>query len=70
MLFKVLVWLWKNALEYPLKNMGRPGHAVAKLLYVLLIYIPGMMLAFTAYLLYPPKVIVRTPKTRTQGARE
>lgn len=64
MLFRALVWFWKNAVEYPLMKCGAPGRAVASVLYRLLVYIPGMTLALLAYALYPPKVIDQRPVER------
>lgn len=59
MLFRLLVWFWRNAVEYPLMHLGDLGRFIAPALYLVLIYVPGMTLAFVAYTIYPPKVIVR-----------
>ncbi len=69
MLFTGLVWFWKNALEAPLKALGKPGQLLSRVLYPLLVYLPGMSLAFLAFLLYPPKVIAREPLEGPPGGR-
>ena len=56
MLFKGVILFWRNAFEYPLSRMGKPGKSLAVVLYPVLVYVPGMALAALAYLIYPPVV--------------
>jgi hypothetical protein len=61
-----VVWVWRNGFAYPLSLLGRPGKCIAAVLYPVLLYLPGMALAFIAYALYPPKGI--SPRTVKRGA--
>lgn len=64
MLFRGLIWFWGNGFKPLLRALGNTGpagritaHAIAHVLYPVFVYLPGMLLAFVAYLLYPPRIV-------------
>jgi hypothetical protein len=67
MLFKGLLWLWRNGFEFPLSKCGASGRAVGAMLYPVFIYLPGVALTLLGYLLYPPVITVQKPARKASG---